>query len=233
LYKVNLPDNPGAAQGGITHCVINTDFDYLDNGDQYYIVPVAERYRPIYASPTVIVDNESGPSGEIDYNLRVFFGTGAHPRDEIGPDGLTPDAAQYYFFSYVDRDEKGACNTGLSGVELDWFFKLPKGHRIFASAFAAAGRIYFGTAASEIEDPCQSPKAADEGAVFVLDQKDGALIKRVDTGGISAPPLVMDEHLYVSSTSKGLQSFGGEQYNNDVRPVRIGPVTIGSWNQLD
>jgi hypothetical protein len=75
MYKVNIPDNPEAANYAITHCVLNTDFiDEVGSG-----IPAARRWQPIYASPTVVVDNGFTASGEIDYNILVLFGTSDSP----------------------------------------------------------------------------------------------------------------------------------------------------------
>lgn len=240
LYKVNLPDSPDHAAYPISHCIVNGDFDYVkiddkgtsdtsDDEETTEEVPVEQRGHSIYASPTVVVDNSLTASGGLQYNVRIFFGTGDSPyADEDIDTGNTA----YHFFAYTDHAVKGSIKT--SDIELAWFEALPAGHRVFASAFAAAGNVYFGTATSDTEDPCEGP---NEGRIFgftysglsVINDADGN--HGLEVGDISTAPLVEDEHLYFKTTD-GTQGKGGENYNNAV-PVGGLPYTrLRHWREI-
>ncbi|MFW6241632.1 MAG: hypothetical protein ACOC98_13625, partial [Thermodesulfobacteriota bacterium] len=213
MYKVNLPDD---GTGSITNCVINNDFT-TDTG-------TADPYQPIHASPTVIKD------GGV---VKIFFGTADSPF-------VRGDQADenYHFFGYVDSDEKGECGN----VELDWFMELPAGHRVFASAFAAAGRIYFGTSTADTEDPCEGygleGEGVNDGRLYALDF-DGPPVEGdptfVETGDLRAGPVVYDEHVYYQQPASspddplaGVRSLGDNSY--DEAPVSTGnPETSRSW----
>ena len=147
---------------------------------------------------------------------------------------INPEETSYHFFAYLDESEKGQCND--DSVNLDWFFELPAGHRIFASAFAAAGKIYFGTSTSETEDPC-APRSGNAqntsgGTLFVLTM-DGSVDRQIqDLGSIITSPLVADEHLYVRSQTLGLKSFGGSKYNNPKLTGGFAEMQIKGWREL-
>ena len=166
LYKVNIPDDPDTVKYGFSHCIINEDF----TDDDLNTVAESQRLHPIYASPVVLADNSISSSGEIQYDIKIFFGTGDSPYYD---ENINTDDTTYHFFAYRDQNAKGECDE--YSVSLDWFYELPAGHRIFASAFASAGNIYFGTATSETEDPCEHGGAAsdNQGSIFVLNMDDG------------------------------------------------------------
>jgi hypothetical protein len=217
MYKVNLPDD---GSGGITNCVINTDFTAADGSS---VTSTAE-YQDIYASPTVIKD------GGV---VKIFFGTAdsPHVRGDQSSD-------EYHFFGYVDSDAKGQCG----GAELDWFLELEPGHRVFASAFASAGRIYFGTSTADTEDPCEGygleGEGANDGRLYALDF-DGPPVDGdptfVETGDLRAGPVVYDEHVYYQQPASspddplgGVRSLGDASYDNE--PISTGnPDTSRSW----
>ncbi|MCK4988423.1 MAG: hypothetical protein KAS40_22965, partial [Desulfobacterales bacterium] len=223
LYKVNIPDNPDAVEYGISHCVINLDFtDEASN-----TVDVLQRYHPIYGSPVVSIENHITAEGVIEYDLKIFFGTGDSPYYD---ENVNMAETQYHFFAYRDESSKGECDQ--TAVSLDWFFELPQGHRIFASAFAAAGQIYFGTSTSETEDPCESVSGgAGLGKIFAFSM-DGTQAFEQTVGNIIVAPLVQDEHLYIKTQSGGLQSFGDGKYNNKVRRGGFADFGIKYWREV-
>lgn len=240
MYKVNLPDSPDEAAYPISHCVVNTDFDYIQVNDMgtedesddvstTYAVPLSQQGHSIYASPTVVVDNSLSSSGDLEYNVRIFFGTGDSPyADEDIDTGNTT----YHFFAYTDHAEKGSTST--SDIELDWFEALPAGHRVFASAFAAAGNIYFGTATSDTEDPCEGP---NEGRIYGFTYSglsvinDGEGEHGIEVGDIVTSPMVEDEHLYIK-TRDGLKSFGSPQYNNAAKAGGLPYTRMRFWREI-
>ncbi len=240
MYKVNLSDSPDEAAYPISHCVVNTDFDYTQVNDMgtedesddvstTYSVPLSQRGHSIYASPTVVVDNSLTSSGDLEYNVRIFYGTGDSPyADEDIDTGNT----SYHFFAYTDHAEKGSTLT--SDIELDWFEALPAGHRVFASAFAAAGNIYFGTATSDTEDPCEGP---NEGRIYGFTYSglsvinDGEAEHGIEVGDIVTSPMVEDEHLYIK-TRDGLKSFGSPQYNNAAKVGGLPYTRMRYWREI-
>ena len=229
MYKVNIPDIQGGIED-IDDCVINGDFA-TDGGDT---VAVASQYQSIYASPTVI----KGSSG----NIKIFYGTGDSPYVK---DGDYTSGTQYNFFAYVDSDGKGQCTTAT----LEWFLELPAGHRVFASAFAAAGKIYFGTSTSDTEDPCESYNPNDDdankGRLYILNQDGTVPVELpegspyIETGDLRVTPVVEDEHIYFKSPTSavgdangGVTSIGDGQYNND--PVHVGKTEVKEvwWREV-
>ncbi|EAT14240.1 hypothetical protein HTZ97_10245 [Desulfuromonas acetoxidans] len=227
LYKVNLPDDPEAPNYEISQTVINVDFDYTvvndmgtedeeDDVTTTYTVAESQRHHSIYASPSVVVDNSLDASGNLFYNIYIFFGTGDSPyADEDIDIGNT----SYHFFAYLDHAEKGEVST--ENINLDWFYELPAGQRIFSSAFASAGSIYFGSATSETEDPCTG---SNEGEIYVFSYSGISLLNDengdpgLEVGDVTTTPLVEDQHLYIK-TPDGMKSFGNGSYNN---PVKMG-----------
>ena len=222
MYKVNIPDDPDLPKYDISQCVINTD--YTD--DQENTVLVAQQGHPIYASPTVVVDNHFSNSGEITYDIKIFFGTGDSPYYD---EDINISETQYHFFAYRDRDQKGGCDE--SAVFLDWFVGLPPGHRIFASAFAAAGNIYFGTATAETEDPCAAAEAdANKGRIYGY-TTEGDQRFSSEVGNIIVSPLVEDQHLYFKTPS-GLTSLGSGQYNNEMSGGGTADSSVSMWREV-
>jgi type IV pilus assembly protein PilY1 len=229
MYKVNIPDDPDTQKYNINHCVINTDFTDDDLDNELNSIPENQRYQPIYGSPVVIADNGLTGEGKIHYNLKIFFGTGDSPYYD---ENINTDDTRYHFFAYRDESAKGQCNE--DSVQLDWFLELPKGHRIFASAFAAAGNIYFGTATSETEDPCApgSTQNTTGGTLFALTMGGSVVTQLTDVGSIITSPLVSDEHLYLRSQTLGLRSFGSSKYNNPSLAGGSAELQIKAWREL-
>jgi len=239
LYKVNFSDDPDNLWAPTTTLVVNSDFSdddgSLDGLGDPYDVPVDQRWHPIYASPAVVVDNRLAADGTIDYQVRIFFGTGDSPYFD---EGIDMGNTTYHFFAYLDHAPKAGYDPGRSvnpdEIELDWFFALPAGQRIFASAFAAAGKIYFGTATSETEDPCDG---SNGGQLFSFDAAGYGIGKPavpdlvVDTGDITSSPLVEDEHLFIR-TGTGMLKVGGGGYNNASQMGGFGDAQPASWREI-
>ncbi len=189
--------------------------------------------QPIYASPAVVVKNEINSSGEVDYRTLVFFGTGDSP---FHVDAVSD---QYYFYAIADTDDPGQCRTVTNPL---WRYALPPGHRIFASAFASAEKVYFGTTSADTDDPCAppTPAAANAGAaqgkLFVIDAEAGGTpILEEDAGNITTTPVVVDDHLYVKTGTGKLKAYGGGKFDNKLTggsgPSR-GP-TVRSWREIN
>jgi type IV pilus assembly protein PilY1 len=228
LYKVTIPDNPsGSSSYGITSCVINSDFtDSYGNS-----VASSQQYHPIYASPAVVVENTYSTDGSINYKIKILFGTGDSPYYD---DNINTSDTTYHFFGYVDTAAKGICND--SSVYLDWLYELPPGERIFASAFAAAGSIYFGTSTSETEDPCEgaSNPASNNGNLYAMsiDQTKSATPEFImQTGNILSAPVVDDQHLYVKTVGNGMMTTPGE-YNNPIVMGGLVETSVQTWREI-
>jgi type IV pilus assembly protein PilY1 len=228
LYKITIPDNPsGSSSYGITNCVINRDFtDSFGNS-----VASNQQYHPIYASPAVVVANTYASDGTIDYKVKILFGTGDSPYFD---ENINTADTTYHFFAYVDTAAKGVCN--VSSVYLDWLYALPPGERIFASAFAAAGSIYFGTSTSETEDPCEGAgnPASNNGRLYVMDinQTDSVTTKFImNTGNILSAPVVDDQHLYVKTVGNGMMTTPGP-YNNPIVMGGLAETSVSTWREI-
>ncbi len=265
MYKVNIPDDPRSnyyvdgdtskgIDAGITHCIINSDFD--NDNDGIDDVSDIEKYQAIYGCPAVVVDNEIDDNdGSINYRIRIFYGTSDSPYID---EGINTSTTKYHFYAYIDFAGKGVCNnfedtidttndcsTGncaelCSGDEskcdcskLDWQYTLPEGHRVYASAFAAAGKVYFGTSTAETEDPCEgfSDPDANRGKTFVLNTDSNIPTNIIDTGNITDTPLVDDKHLYLRSPG-GIKYFGDNTYNTEVIQGIFSSIAIKSWREI-
>jgi type IV pilus assembly protein PilY1 len=232
LYKINIPDDADTVKYPISHCVINRD--YMDDGDN--ILPLNRRTQPIYGSPVAVVDNGITTTGELQYNIMIFYGTGDSPYYD---EDVNTDSTRYNFFAYRDATGKGQCDEDT--VFLDWFYELPKGHRVFASAFAAAGNIYFGTSTSETEDPCEGGGSVDgnKGRIYAFTLKGVPVIKDMEenagmeVGNIVLSPLVEDKHLYIKTQKSGLRSFGQGKYNNQGLIGGLPEIRREWWRELN
>lgn len=208
MYKATLPDNPTAAASDITVCTLyNTG-------------------QPIYASPAVSLQNTTNADGTTSFNVVILFGTSDSPY-------YTDTTGQtFYFYAISDKNARGAC----SGGSLQWRFQLPAGAQVFASAFATAGRVYFGTTTADTEDPCSPSVAAaggSTGGIYAMDIKTGATVySDTSVGNITSTPLVDDEHLYFKSSNGTLHARGGNTFQNQVRQGGGGGVGISSWSEL-
>jgi len=226
MYKVNIPDDPKSSYNTITNCVINTDFDYVDSDGATQTVKSSWQYQPVYASPTVTVNNTVSSSGAIQYNVSIFFGTGDSP---YADEDINTGTTQYHFYAYKDTDGKGICG---SNVSLSWYYELPAGERIWASAFSAAGDIYFGTSTAETEDPCDATTTATNSGKLYVFSTSGTEKAAFNTGNITTSPVVEDEHIYFK-TSDGLSSIGGSTYNNRKAMTGTGSSQILSWEEIN
>ena len=224
MYKINIPDDPDTFNYGITHCIINTDFSDKNKNE------VQEKYRlqPVYASPSVTVQNTFSAQGELEYNVKVFFGTGDSPYYD---EDINTADTRYHFFAYNDTGKKGEVSEDT--VSLDWYMELPEGHRVFASAFAAAENIYFGTSTAETEDPCEAvDDDSNGGKIYAVDIDDGDIKFETIVGNVRVPPLVDDEHLYVKTPEGNIEPFGGGPYNNPVIMGAVVNTAVRSWKEL-
>jgi len=224
MHKVTIPDDPDAVKYGISNCVINRDYTDSDENS----VPVSQRTHPIYGTPVVVVDNNLNSEGKINYNVKIFYGTGDSPHYD---EDINTADTRYYFFAYQDHTEKGQCDE--SAVSLDWFYELPEGHRIFTSAFAAAGNIYFGTSTSETEDPCEGGGSTKSnlGSMLAFDMSGTKLFEKT-VGNITVSPYVEDEHIYIKSQTLGLKSFGSGKYNNETNLGGIPQISVRLWQEM-
>lgn len=223
MYKVILPDDPDELNNTIAHCVINDDFDADDDGTDD--VAASDQYHPIYGSPVALIDNGFTDEGKIAYRILVFFGTGDSPYYD---ENINVGNTKYHFFAYLDQGEKDECDE----VTLDWVYELPEGHRIFSTAFAAAGQIYFGTSTAETEDPCDSGISGNPGILFGF-TVEGTMVLNKEVGNVSTTPLVEDEHLFYLTPEDGLTILGSGQYNNDVIMGGEPEVSIRSWRIVE
>ncbi len=225
LYKVTLPDDPTAVSTTITNCVINTD----TTDSHGNTLPSDQTLQPIYASPAVVVNNTYNASNNVQSRVEIMYGTGDNPYFDENPNSAN---TTYHFFAYVDTSAKGACNS--SGVNLDWFYTLPAGEQVFASAFAAAGVVYFGTATSSTEDPCSATSVNGNGGnlyAFSVNQSESAIpIITIHTGNILSSPVVDDAHLYVK-TANGLLATPGI-YNNSTQMAGLPVTSITTWREI-
>ena len=224
MYKINIPDDPqNTNSNSVTHCVLNTDM--VD--EDFNTVAAGQRWHPIYASPAIVVDNSISPLGDIEYNVIVLFGTGDSPYFD---ENINTATTRYHFFAYADTANKMECTP--SKHKLEWFLELDEGHRIFASAFAAAGQIYFGTSTSETEDPCEGHLEAggNEGRIYAVTLEGVVLLNKV-VGDMSTSPLVEDEHIYFR-TPTGLQSMGRGVYNNEVQAAGTPSINFRAWREV-
>ena len=189
--------------GFIDRMYVGTDkgFMYKVNIEDIYTIDETvinanerENGAKIYSSPAVVVDTDG---------VRIFFGTGG-----------TSKTKTYKFFAYLDTGD---------AVTLDWYYELPAGHMVYASAFAAAGQLYFGTTTSVSEDPCEGG-GRSEGKFYAFEQKfpDDVTIpdpmvtlEEPDTPGYKISPVVYDKHLYIKTTDGKLIIYGGDQYNSE------------------
>jgi hypothetical protein len=227
LYKINIPDDADTVKYPISHCVINRD--YVDDGDNF--LATDRRTQPIYGSPVAVVDNGITLTGELQYNVMIFYGTGDSPYYD---EDVNTAATRYNFFAYRDETPKGQCDENT--VFLDWFYELPEGHRVFASAFAAAGSVYFGTSTSETEDPCEGGGSVDsnQGRIYAFTLKGAPVLGDGKTvGNIVLSPLVEDEHLYIKSQKSGLRSFGKGTYNNQSLIGGLPEIRRQWWRELN
>lgn len=218
LYKVTIPDDPSKTSAyGITNCVINTD------------IGSATLRNPIYASPAIVVQNTYNDLGEIkDYKIKLFFGTSDSPY--IDHENLP---GPYHFFAYIDTQKK---TDTCGAASLDWLYKLPTGERVFASAFVAAGTVYFGTATSETEDPCEGSGSANvaknAGSLYVMDIKQSVSPTpkfTMKTGNIFTSPVVDDENIRGIKTPYGMLTTANPSNNPGPGPVE---ASAASWREI-
>lgn len=210
MYKIVLPDKPDSATFGIDVCTL------FDAG------------QPIYASPAVMIRNTTNAAGETEYKIDLFFGTSDSPY-QIDATGDT-----YYFYAVRDDDAKGACGAGT----MLWNMALPAGHRVFASAFATAGRVYFGTTTADTDDPC-SPTvsgASGTGMIYALDvvtnETSPTVVLSEEVGNVTTTPIVEDQHLYIKTGNGELEGRGGGDFQHELKKGGFGDASVSSWSEI-
>ncbi len=215
VYKVNLPDNP-TATGSVTACGAT----FFNAG------------QPIYASPAVVVKSSVDGSGTLQLRTVVLFGTSDSPWhvDSTAAAGTT-----YSFYAVEDTDGKTSCS---SGTEL-WSMALPPGHRVFASAFASANRVYFGTTTADTDDPCAPPVLTAGGGspglgnLYTLDLESGAVVdNQSGIGNFTSAPLVDDQHLFVKTSDGTLRHYGDNLFQNQGAIGGLGEATSSGWREI-
>ena len=95
-------------------------------------------------------------------------------------------------------------DPGTDSDPLPWIHELEEGHRIFASAFAAAGNIYFGTSTSDTEDPCEVAGAdvSDLGKLYSFSMEGDPKFEQA-VGNMIVSPTVCDRHIYIKTPTGG------------------------------
>ncbi|MFW2330754.1 MAG: PilC/PilY family type IV pilus protein [Nitrospinota bacterium] len=215
IYKVILPDNPNRV-GAIESC-----------SQAFY-----NAGQPIYATPTVVVrDHNRG--GNVITTPIVLFGTSDSPyhEDSLG------NSENYKILSVAGHESTSSCEAG----ELLWEEELEDGHKVFASAFASASKIYFGTTVRETEDPCSSSNAAagESGDILIIDIVNGPSgadgYKEVinNVGDIVSAPTVEDEHLYVKNIKGELTGYGGSNFQNSTQSGGSIVAIPGTWREIN
>jgi hypothetical protein len=224
VYKILLPDEPGHLAAGIQHCVLNTDF-YSAAGRA---VPVNSRYQPIQASPTVWNDVNETMGGDTKGRVWIFFGIGGETRSKERPIAASQPG---YFFAYTDDAGKMVCRPGRHALQ--WFIELAPGEHVPASAFAAAGQVYFATSSTIRSDPCRRfPAPAVEPAGLITVDLEGTVVFERSIPEIFSPPLVEDMHLYITLPG-GPLSFGAGVYNHPRQSSGIPKVRIKAWQPVE
>lgn len=232
MFKVTFPDN-----GNPETCAINVN----EREDGQYI----------YGSPSLWIEREEeegghgGEGGGAAKNVRIFFGTGDSP---FPNDDTEVQPANYKFYAYKDEEGINACNS----AQQEWSYDLPAGQQVWASAFASAGKIYFGTTNAASEDPCDGFSGEgneNTGELYVFDIEDAAKPetplqpddKIAVEGGIQTTPMVMDQHVFIKQTDANVlvlgDGDGNERWNTEVigfsRNVFDPPQTrVKSWKEL-
>ena len=183
----------------------------------------------------MVSSNSVDSTGQLTYDIRIFFGTGDSPYYD---ENINFDNTRYVFYAYRDTSAKGQCDD--TAVTLDWFYELEEGHRIYASAFAAAGNIYFGTSTGETEDPCDFSANSDAdfdanaGKLYAFDMDNvaDAPLLEIMVGNVLAAPVVEDKHIYVQTIGGDVDSFGSGQYNTATRQGGIPQIKIHWWREM-
>lgn len=223
VYKVNIPDHSETA-GVLTHCILNTDFTDSDGAD----LPPKFRLQGIYTTPTVVVVHDSDEEGNLVSRTRVTFGTGVDFSEKSDVDAAI---FRNHVLSYIDMNQIGDCDQNKHA--LDWFYELEENQSVRADIFSAAGRLYIGSATTDVEDPCAAMrKENDEPGLLTVMDLDGVVYMSRRMGNVHFAPLVEDRHVYLM-TSTGLQSLGSGIYNNALMSVGVPLVSVRSWEEVE
>ncbi|MFZ0133618.1 MAG: hypothetical protein WAK95_13850 [Desulfobacterales bacterium] len=223
VYKVNIPDHSETA-GVLTHCILNTDFTDSDGAG----LPPKFRLQGIYTTPTVDVVHDSGEEGNLVSRTRVTFGTGVDFSENSDVDAAI---SRNHVLSYIDLNQGGDCDQNQHA--LDWFYELEENQSVRADIFSAAGRLYIGTATTDVEDPCAAMRKQNDepGLLTVMDLEGVAYMSR-RMGNVHFAPLVEDRHVYLM-TPTGLQSLGCGIYNNELQSFGVPEIRKRSWEEVE
>ncbi|NJL59132.1 MAG: hypothetical protein HC887_05275 [Desulfobacteraceae bacterium] len=148
------------------------------------------------------------------------------------------DSTIFSFYGFEDKDSNTTCTpiTEEPSFQMDF----PAGERVWTSAFASAGQIYFGTTTADTEDPCDgyggtTSKASSN--VYVLGKNDSGEMQLVhtisDTPNMNVPPVVDDGHLYIRGPDGKIKSYGSDKYNNAQNIYGIAqPPKQKTWREV-
>ena len=212
MYKINIPATPSGSYNVCTFANFGLT-------------------QPIQASPAVVVKNVTHPDTKKWVGNVVLVGTGDSPYFEDSPAN-----AQYYFYALNDQNTTASpagSSCGL-GAQL-WEKALPKGHRVFASAFATAGMVYFGTSTADTDDPCAPSvdSGKGEGTLFGLDLLTGDVVLQEDgIGNITSAPVVYDEHVFFRKANGETVVYGDNNFNNKLTTGGPGGSVVKSWKEI-
>jgi hypothetical protein len=228
VYKVDIPED---STGSVCQAVINTDFDYTeDDGTSHSITATQDKGNAIYDSPAVVAD-------PIEKEVHILFGTGDSPYADDNLDYSVNTAPKYHFFAYVDSGDKGTCSSG--DVELAWFYELLSGEKVWASAFAAANQVYFGTTTAETQDPCSVASDGadpDGGGIYAMDIETGGKLSEVKTEvhqDIQLTPVVHDQHILAKDPEGEVHVIGEGEFNNEINSRGSGTSDVLLWREVN
>lgn len=208
LYKVNIPGD-----GTVTSCALNSSGSHL----------------PIFGTPAVLVDKTFDADGNSTEKVKIFYGTGDSPYKSNDMSASTT----YFFYAYEDYDGNGLCTPLTTPT---WAYTLPAGEKVWTSAFAAAGRIYFGTTTNDTEDPCEGTGTTKGAHVYVFDQTNDSstpeALATIATPNLSIPPLVDDGHLYIRDAGGSITSYGAGFNQPKIPPPFSALPKVKTWREV-
>ena len=205
-------------------------------GAIYTVCTFANLGQPIQASPAVVVKNEDHPTeGWIGNIVLVGTGDSAYYEDSL------PNA-QYYFYALNDEYTKAIDNPNPSSCALGselWKKTLSTGHRVFASAFATANTVFFGTTTADTDDPCapSTDGSGDTGSLFALDLVTGDGTETTNFGNVVSAPVGDDGHVYTRTTTADSDTVVSDDGSGDGFQKKKGKPSrssggIQSWKEI-
>ena len=224
-------DSDGDGYSDVMYVGSDKGIVYKIDLPSFTVCTFADLGQPIQASPAVVVKNEDVKGTGWVGNV-VLVGTGDSPYYEDSPAN-----AQYSFFALNDKRTSGSTSGSTTGCSLGtptlWEKTLPPGHRVFASAFATAGKVYFGTSTADTDDPCAPPSggASGTGSLFSLDVITG-LGTENNIGNITTTPIVDDQHVYTKLSGGDTNVTGGNDFQNPEGTAGSSKAGIQSWKEI-